>query len=179
MQDRGYSIAAIRDLLGDVDPKNVEVRVLEALNGWKTDAPQKMSLEEFQGRYGFLFKENELLPKVKEAGLIYFHDDQVEIPMPALAEVALSLHQHNADHALMPFIELAKRTKENPQSVAKDVVGTFIKDVMVENKDIDVSEIVANFRPLGLATVSTLFSHAIEKEITALLKTSADIVEVE
>jgi DNA-binding transcriptional MerR regulator len=174
LQDRGYSLAAIQDLLENVDAEDVEVGTLAALNGWQSDAPAKMSLQDFRERYGFLFDNGELLVKAKEAGLILVHDDHVEIPMPALTDVALSLNQLDADNALLPFLELTKRTQEILQLVARDVVATFVKDVMLKTGNVNVTEIVATFRPLGLATISTLFSHAIEKEIAALLQTGAN-----
>jgi DNA-binding transcriptional MerR regulator len=174
MQDRGYSLAAIQDLLENADPQDVQTRALAALNGWQSDTPLKMSLQDFRERHDFLFDKGELLQKAKEAGLIFIHDDQVEIPMPALTDVALSLSQHDANNALLPFLELTKRTQENLQLVAQDVVATFVEGVMLKTGNVNVTEVVATFRPLGLATIGTLFSHAIEKEITALLESTTD-----
>ncbi len=174
MQDRGYSLAAIQDLIEKADPKDLEAGVFAALDGWRGDTCVEMSLRDFREKYAFLFGKGELLQMAQEAGLIFIHEDHVEIPMPALTDVALSLHQHNADEALIPFLELAARTQENIQRVARDVVKTFVKGVMIKKKDVDISAIVGIFRPLGLATISALFSHAVEKEISALLKKNSD-----
>ena len=179
MQERGYSLAAIQDLLRKAGPKDIEVGALVALNSWQKDAPLEMSLEAFRKGYGFLFDKANLIQKAMEAGMVLIHDDRVEIPMPALTDVALSLNQHNADDALLPFLELAGRTQENLQVVARDVVETFVKDVMLKIGKGDVSslvsEMVTTFRPLAFTAISTLFSHAVEKEITALLENSADM----
>ncbi len=175
-QQRGYSLAAIQDLLAKIGPEDLDLGMVAVLGAWKDWTPLTFSLREFRERFPFFSEDRALLQRMQATGHVEISGEQVVVAWPALLDVATTLHNMGA--TLEPFIALMERTQTALQEIARDVLQTFINDVLRKREDTDdpevVARIVTDLRPQALAAVRSLFSHAIESNITALLHRTED-----
>lgn len=176
LQQRGYSLAAIQDILAKIDPEDLDPGMLAILSAWNDRNPLIFSRREFEERFPFFFEQPPLLQRMQNSGHVEIRGEKVVVAWPALFEVATTLHNMGA--VLEPFIALMERTQNALQEIARDVLQTFINDVLHKREDTDdpevVARIVTDLRPQALAAVRSLFSHAIESNITALLHRTGD-----
>jgi len=167
LQRRGYSLAAIQDILAGIDPSMSAV-----LRAWKDQNPMILSQREFEESFPFFHENQSLLQRMMDAGHVEIRDEKVVVTWPAIFEVANTLHNMGA--VLEPLVSLMGRTQCALQEVARDVLHTFINDVLHKREDTDdpevVARIVTDLRPQVLAAMRSLFSHAIESNITTLLQ---------
>jgi len=141
LQQRGYSLAAIQDILGKIDPEDLDPGMLAVLSAWKDRNPLVFSRREFEERFPFFFEDRPLLQRMQATGHVAFRGEKVVVAWPALFEVATTLHNMGA--VLEPFIALMERTQNALQEIARDVLQTFINDVLHKREDTDDPEVVA------------------------------------
>jgi DNA-binding transcriptional MerR regulator len=171
LQKRGYSLAAIQDLLAKIDPEDLDLGMVAVLSAWRDWKPVTFSRQQFRERFPFFAEDRNLLKRMEVTGHLEMRGEQVVVAWPTLLDVATTLHEMGA--TLDPFIALMERTQTALQEIARDVLQTFVEDILQKHEDADdpevVASIVTDLRPQALAAVRSLFSHAMESNITALL----------
>ncbi len=172
LQRRGYSLAAIQDLLAKIDPEDLDLGMVAVLSAWRDWKPLSFSPREFQERYPFFAGNRGLMRRMRATGHLETRGEQVVVAWPVLLDVAATLHDMGA--ALEPFIALMERTQAALQEISRDVLQTFVNDILRKREDTDDPEVVAgivtDLRPQALAAIRSLFSHVMEANITALLR---------
>jgi len=177
LQQRGYSLAAIQDLLKKIDlEEDLDLGMLAVLTAWRDWKPLTFSRQEFGERFPFFAGDPALMKRLQASGHLESRGEQVVVAWSALLDVATTLNEMGA--SLEPFIALMERTQSALEEIARDVLQTFIEDILRKREDAGdpeaVARIVTDLRPQTFAAVRSLFSHAMETNITALLRGSGD-----
>ena len=176
LQERGYSLAAIQDLLAGTGLGKLNLGLVAALGAWKEEGPVSIPLDEFLQRFPSLAQDETLLQRVKATGIYVFEGDQVLVPWPALLDATQALLLAGA--TMESILALEERMLAALQLVAQDVIRFFIEDVLAKRnacKEPDlVAKTVAEIRPLALASFRAWFSHAMESEIKVFFNRPED-----
>jgi DNA-binding transcriptional MerR regulator len=170
LQDKGYSLAAIQDLLYEMGLGKLDFGVVAALGAWKEEGPATISLDDLFKRFPVLAENEALLQRMKAIGIYKFEGNQVIVPWPALLDATEAILHAGA--TMESILALQERTLAALGIVARDVINFFVTDVINTQKDCGnpelVAKMVAEIRPLALASFRAWFSHAMESEIASL-----------
>ena len=73
LQQRGYSLAAIQDILAKIDPEDLDPGMLAVLSAWKDRNPVTFSRREFEKRFPFFSEDRSLLQRMQNSGHVEIH----------------------------------------------------------------------------------------------------------
>ncbi len=170
-QERGYSLAAIHDLLIENGLGNLDLGAMAALGAWQEEEPVTIPLAEFFLRFPAFSDDKKLFEHFMATGIYKIEGDKIVVPWPVLLDTTEVLL--NSGATMESILDLQTRTLQTLRIITRDVIEFFIADVLGIQKNCGdperVAETVGDFRATTLASFRAWFSHSMEGEIASML----------
>lgn len=173
LQDRGLSIAAIRDLLGSIDKGETDLAewlgVENALKTpWADDQPRTLTEAELYTLAGT--KRPGLIADLTRAKLLERRGDVLLLVSPALLGVAMKLEAAGID--METAVKAADVLRKSMAKLSTELVDLFVKRVQegAIEAPTDAASVFQALRPAGLEAVRVVFGREMEKSLRKLLE---------
>jgi DNA-binding transcriptional MerR regulator len=174
LQQRGFSLAAIRDLLTGLEAGRSLADVIgfeEALTApWSDEAPERFTAADLDALFGGL--DDSTLQRAVEVGLLVPEGDAFEAPVPRLLRVGAELLAAGIplDAALDEYVQLA----QDMERIARRLVSLFERHVwepfvaagLPAERLPEVTEALKRVRPTAFAAVQAVLAQEMEQAVS-------------
>ena len=174
LQQRGFSLAAIHDLLAGLEAGRSLADVIgfeEALNApWSDEAPERFTADDLQALYRDL--DHATLQRAVELGLLVPEGDAYQAPVPRLLRVGAELLAVGIplDAALDEYVQLA----DDMERIARRLVSMFERHVwepfvaagLPAERLPEVTEALRRVRPTAFAAVHAVLAQQMERAVS-------------
>jgi DNA-binding transcriptional MerR regulator len=177
LQERGFSLAAIHDLLRGWEEGRSLTEVLgfeEALTApWSDEVPERISLARLAELFPEGLQDPGLLQRAVDIGLLRFHDGEVEAPSPELLRVGAELVAAGIPlaAALDEYASLAADIAPIARRFVKlfedHIWAPFVAAGLPADRLGDVSRSLRRIRPTAAAAVVAVLAQAMEQAVAA------------
>jgi len=188
LQERGFSLAAIKELLDGMDAGQSLQAVLGlggTANTWLPEAPAKMTLPELAVHLPGVEPTPELIERVTELGLISLDADGVTIESPSFLGIGSELVAMGipGDTVLDEY--------EHLRTLTDDIAGRFTDlfrrhfwqafedDGLPADRIVEVTGTLERLGPLAEAVVTVALRHSLQGAAGAFLDEQADRLDLD
>lgn len=173
--DKGYSLAAIHDLLGVWEQGGDVGQVLgleQALVRPFTDErPTRITLEQLAERFGGI-TDSEIIRRVLELGIVQVDGMDMVVPSMQVLEAGAELVRSGIPYEAV--LDQAEALQRDTARIAERFVGLVVEHVFQPllaagaHDDLSkVTELIERLRPLAGQTVFPMLAQALEREVQA------------
>ena len=177
LQDRGFSLAAIRDLLTAWEEGRSLSDVLgfeDALTApWTDEAPGRVDAEQLRRLFPDTEDEPGFVRRAVDLGLLVPEGDGWRVPSPTLLRVGADLVAAGIplaavldEHALLSF-DMARVAERFVALFEHHVWEPFVRAGLPPDRLPEVTEALLRVRPAATAAVQAVFARAMEAAVAA------------
>lgn len=182
LQDRGFALGAIRELLAAWDKGASLSEVLgfdEVLTApWSEETPQEVSLPQLESWFPETKDDATLLERAVELGLLVRDEDRFTAPSPSLIRVGAELVA--AGIPLAAVLDQAEALGSDTDAIAGRFVDLFTEHVWEaflsgrsRFSDLqEVTDVLQRVRPLAFESVQAFLAQAMERKVQAAVAES-------
>lgn len=189
LQDRGFSLAAIGDLLRAWDEGSSIKEMLgleEALTApWSDEAPETVSREQLEALFPEAVVEPELIARGVELGILVPDGEDFRVPSPTLLRHGSELT--GVGIPLGVALDMAAIMKAHTEAIAGSLVETFTRQVwapafsgkVTEGSLAKLIEALQRTRPMAFESIHIFLARAMDQAVAAALAAEPQCVAVE
>ena len=177
LQDRGFSLAAIRDLLTAWEEGRSLSDVLgfeDALTApWSDEAPGRVDADQLRRMFPETGDEPGFVRRAVDLGLLVPEDEEWRVPSPTLLRVGAELVAAGIplsavldEHALLSF-DLARVAERFVALFEHHVWEPFVIAGLPPDRLPEVTDALLRVRPAATAAVQAVFARAMEAAVAA------------
>jgi DNA-binding transcriptional MerR regulator len=189
LQERGFSLAAIKELLDGMAEGRSLAAVLrhgEATGTWVPEAPERLSLQELMDRLPDVEPTPELLGRITDLGLVSFTDDgSVIVNSPAFLDIGGALMKMgvSTDAVLDEYEHLRGLTDDVATRFTDVFLRFFWEQFEADGLPADrLSELVGSLEqlgPLAESVVTVALRHSLQQAAEKFIDEQADRLGIE